>query len=98
MAAVIKLKNGRRPLLWTTRPGARRERHQVGTVLAEAAGHHQYVVWSMFSDDGSVWDCVGGAYFHGLADAIDGWTSRAKKDGVYGSGSWSFDGYWPTQN
>ena len=84
MPAVI-LRNGRRPLLWSTRPGARRERGHVGTVLAETDGHHQYVVWSMFSDDGAVWDCVGGAYFHQLTEATDEWASRARKDGSHGS-------------
>jgi|1_EtaG_2_1085319.scaffolds.fasta_scaffold00458_19 hypothetical protein len=85
MASKITLRNGRRPLLWNTRRGAARERGHVGTVLAETVGHHRYVVWTMVSDCGKVWDCLGGAYFHSLDEATDEWASRARKDGESGA-------------
>lgn len=71
--------------MWSIRPGFRRERPHVGTVLAETIGHHRYAVWSMFSDDGKVWDCVGGAYFHSLDDATDNWADRARVGGEQGA-------------
>lgn len=75
----LHMRNGSTPLLWTVRPGLRRERSHVGTVLAEIQGSpHRYAVWSVFSDDGVLFDAVGGIYCHTLPEATSAWAERAR--------------------
>jgi hypothetical protein len=77
---MIKLSNGAQPLVWHVTHGEEDGlRSFVGRVLAYLSHNklHPYVVWSMASDDGEVWDCESGDYCRDIVEAEQIFANRA---------------------
>ena len=74
---MIVLANGATPIRWECWHGGRGDRSLIGRVIATGIGNHTYAVWTMASDDGSVWDCFWGYYIDALEDATDAYVRKA---------------------
>ena len=90
---MIRLGNGAAPLVWHVSHGhADGLRPFIGRVLAHLRdnGRHPYVVWSMSSDDGKVFDCEAGDYCGTIGEAEVIFARRAqtvpRRDGVTNQG------------
>jgi hypothetical protein len=89
----IQLANGATPLVWHVAEGRDDGlRPFIGRVLAHLRHNelHPYVVWSMSSDDGAVFDCSGGSYCATMRQAEEIFAQRAqtvpRRDGVTNQG------------
>ena len=75
---MIVLANGATPIRWECWHGGRGDRSLIGRVIATGnTGNHAYAVWTMASDDGSVWDCFWGHYVDSLESATESYASKA---------------------
>ena len=90
---MIRLGNGAMPLVWHVSHGVDDGlRTFVVRVLAHLSHNTMlpYVVWSMSSDDGEVFDCEGGSYCATIAEAEEIFARRAqtvpRRDGVTNQG------------
>ena len=90
---MIRLGNGATPRVWHVRRGGDAGgRTVVGRGLAHLSHNtmHPYVVWSMSSDDGEVFDCEGGDYCATIGEAETIFARRAqtvpRRDGVTNQG------------
>ena len=76
---MLILRNGSEPLMWSVKSGVPNGRNYLGVVLAKwAKGGHPFVVWTMHSDDGRLWDCERGSYCDTIRDATQVFANRAE--------------------
>lgn len=78
---MIRLSNGAMPLVWHVSHGVDDGlMPYVGRVIAHLRHNerHPYVVWSMASDDGTMFDCDGGDYCATISEAETIFARRAQ--------------------
>ena len=78
---MIRLRNGATPLVWHVSRGYNDGlMPYVGRVIAHLRHNerHPYVVWSVASDDGAMFDCEGGDYCATISEAETIFARRAQ--------------------